>query len=51
LYQYRLPLPPIECGRSYYLVDRGPSTVVVAHGRAGLPIVDGRLALERAELR
>jgi hypothetical protein len=49
LHQYRLP--PNEYGTSYCLVDRGPSTVVVAHGRAGLPIVDGWLALERAELR
>ena len=49
LHQYRLP--PNEYGTSYCLVDRGPSIVVLAHGPIGLPIVDGWLALERAELR
>jgi hypothetical protein len=49
LHQYRLP--PNEYGTSYCLVDRGPSIVVVAHGQAGLPVVDGWLAVERAELR
>ena len=48
LHNYRLP--PEEYGTSYCLVDRGPSTVVVAHGRAGLPVVEGWLALERTEL-
>jgi hypothetical protein len=49
LHQYRLP--PNEYGTSYCLVDRGPSIIVVAHGQAGLPVVEGWLALERAELR
>jgi hypothetical protein len=49
LHQYRLP--PNEYGTSYCLVDRGPSIVVVAHGQSGLPVVDGWLALDRAELR
>jgi hypothetical protein len=49
LHVYRVP--PNEYGTSYCLVDRDPSTVVVGHGRAGLPVVDGWLALERTELR